>query len=250
MKKISFLVSVLAGLLFYSCAASADTNVLPSKDYLLDFRVSGDMSYWTKYVGGGTGAVAYDNLVLQGGLYVNHVSGMWSGMSFSYSPWDVGNDFGDEGDFYLGYQHQYAGISYGVNYGFYNLVGSGDLHDLVAGVSIPELWLGVTPYVRLSWTIPTREEIVAGGLSYKIGVTREHSIDGQDFTAGLSVGGHDGVAGKKPEMVSWARLSLDFLVEVFPPVVVTVHFQKGLGYEPHDGGFSGNEVWGGITYIF
>jgi len=75
-------------------------------------------------------------------------------------------------------------------------------------------------------------------------------VSGQSIDIDLSLAGHDGIYGYRPEKISSARLTLSTLfklgqVELTPEI----NFQKRLGYSYENGGLSKDRSYGGFKMV-
>lgn len=174
------------------------------------FSGEAKISVHSAYVAGAIGATLYDHPVMQQSLTVTHnPSGMYASIWSSYSP-NGREDFGDEVDYSVGIARKIGRFSVDVGYAFYDMakVGQvkGDLHALYLNLDFPTA-KGITPFVYLEKDLPTDEEILLGGFSYKVGVKGTVDLIGQPVNLTIYAGGHDGLCGTKPETVSIVRFN-------------------------------------------
>ena len=213
-----------------------------------------NVGYFSHFVGGLTGAVIYDDPVLQQSVGITVESlGLYTKVWSSYSPESGFNkDFGDEVDYIIGIYRKIGKVGCDISYAFYNMYDmddtTGDLHALALHLDLPEI-LFVNPYLTLEQDIPVDREILEGGFMYRAGVRYNASLPkSQVIVLDVSLGGHDGAFGKRPETISYAKLAVSSTFRLWKiDVTPMINFQKRLGYKVRGGGATESKIWYGLN---
>ena len=246
MKKI-FSVMFFAVLIIFYCVTISVASEEPQ------FSVNMGIAYYSRYVSEINGNVVYDSPVSQQSVTLTHnSSGIYAEVWNSYSPKDGANsDFGDELDYSIGISKEVKGFTVDAGYAFYDLykIGhvEGDLHAIYLNVDALEIH-SVVPYIQVEIDFPTDEDILEGGVMYRVGVRRSIEIAKQPVDFDLSVAGNNGAYGYKPDLLSTGKLGISTTFNIWKlEITPEVNLQKVIGHTEEDGGIAGDKVlWWGI----
>ena len=234
------------------------TAVVQAEEARLKANLS--FGYFSRYIGGVNEKTVHDHSVFQQSLAFTDIpSGLYLKLWSSYSPkggWNSGS--GDEIDYIAGiYRTFYDGkLGIDLGYAFYNLYDvkntEGDLHAVYLTVDLPEIHR-IKPYLSVEGDIPEDKDVLEGGFTYKVGVKYDFSLPkslaGQILNLDLSAGGHDGAYGKRPEIVSFGRLSVATTLKFWKvDITPSLNFQKRIGYTTENGGIAEDKIWYGINF--
>lgn len=248
MKKFS--VIVVSILMFLISAIFAQAEGVRLKTNL-------DFGYSSHFVGGLSGFTIYDHSVFQQSITLtDNPSGLYLKLWSSYSPrGGINSDFGDEVDYIIGIYKTLHGIGFDVGYVFYNLYDmkntKGDLHAVYLTVDLPEI-RKIKLYISVENDIPTDKEVLEGGFVYKVSAKYNFnlpkSLNNQVLNFNLSVGGHDGVYGMKPEKLSFARLDIITTFKIWKfEVTPGINFQKSFNGS-NGRGIAEDKIWYSINF--
>ena len=249
MKKIAVVIALVAMMLFAGLAGAEEKA--PA------FTGSVDVGWYNQYMDEVSGATNFNKPVIQPSVTVSHKSGVYLNLWNSYSPkGGFNSDFGDEADVSLGLEKEFGKFKFDAGYSYVNLQNlrntEGDLHAVYLYLDGPAV-LGITPFVMTELDIPVDREILEGGFLYRVGVKSSVSIAEQPLEFSLSAGGHDGVYGLRPELVSSGRATLSTTISVWKLAVTPkVSYQRRFGYAAEDGGMieKKDKVWGGVNLSY
>ncbi len=246
MKRLTSLIALLAMALLF-CSAS----VIAAEEQDWDFKLLWDVGYYTRYIGG-SGSTAYDKEVFQQSITgVLIPLGLYFGVWDSFSPnGSLNGDYGDEVDYFAGIKRQIGEFTFKLEYVFANIYDlestEGDLHVISLRTDFPDLY-GATPFLKMEQDIP--DNIGDGGFLYRAGFCYTlNAIEELPLNLAVSLAGHDGAYGRRPEKISSARLEVSTDI-CFRKATITpmVNFQKCLGYSREEGGMSEDKIWAGIN---
>lgn len=224
----------------------------------MNWNGSVDISSYSRYMGGTTGLTLFDHSVMQGSIKIRTEApgdyGIYGKIWCSYSPkGGFNDDFGDEMNYAAGIWKVFRGITFDLNYWYYDIIeinkSKGDLHAVCLAVDFSDVHK-ITPYVCIEKDWPTDKEILDGGLLYKAGARYSLPVGflGRSIDFNLFVGGHDGAFGKDPETLSYGRIEISTLMKTLGvDITPVVKFQKGFGDEPKEGGMAEDKFWAGIV---
>jgi hypothetical protein len=213
------------------------------------------LDVYSKYVCGTSGSVAHNKAVIQGyvklsvepwGLYVKS----WgSGILDPDGKKRGGNEIDP---FIVGIARNVWVFRIDAGYGYYDLHpqfrAKGDLHGIFGTISLPNRY--VTPYLTVEADLPTVKKTLEGGFVYRAGLTKSFALrKNLALVVDLSIGGHDGAYGFRPEFVSHARGGLSLCWSPWKNVTISpqVYYQKRLGFHPGNGGLTRDAFWGGMS---
>jgi len=188
----------------------------------------------------------HDRPVVQSSATVSHgPSGLYAGIWHSASPnGSANNDWGDEVDYYAGIGRRVGPLALDAGYLYFDILPIGtlrsDLYDAYLSVSAPSTTL--RPYLRADWIVGRDPDILEGGLAWRAGVRPSMG----PVTADVSVAGHDGIVGIRPEPTSSGRAVLSATRTLFnkkAAVTPFLAFQKRFGAA---GGIARDRVWFGV----
>ena len=239
---------VIASLMLLLCVGLAGAEEKESA-----FSGSVDVSWYSQYMDEVSGATNFNKQILQQSLTLSHRTGPYLYLWNSYSPKGGPNsDFGDEVDVSLGIAKEIGKWKIDGGYSYVNLQNlrntKGDLHAFYLYVDGPAIF-GITPFVMTEWDIPFDKDVLEGGFLYRVGVKSSVSV----IDISLSVGGHDGAYGLRPEIASSGRATLSTTISVWKLAITPkVSYQRRFGYAPEDGGMieKENKVWGGVNLSY
>ena len=148
----------------------------------------------------------------------------------------------------IGLEKEIGIINLDVGYGYSDIKNSkGDVHYFYSTIEIREVIDKLTPYLSLEFDLPVKKEILEGGFMYRVGGKYPVKIAGQSIDIDLSLAGHDGIYGYRPEKISSARLTLSTLFKLgHLELTPELNFQKRLGYSHENGGIAKDKIYGGL----
>ncbi|MBU1102435.1 hypothetical protein KJ853_02150 [Patescibacteria group bacterium] len=245
-KLVSFVFVLMLGAVFAQTVVAAEKQ----------FSADANLAFVSKYIGGMSGSTAFNDFAIQPSFTVTHNrTGIYGRAWTSYSPQGGYNsDSGDEVDWYLGARKEVSGfvLDAGAFYcdvqKFFNI--QGDLYGLYLNIDFPS-FKGLTPYLYLEGDGSVKD--AEGGYLYRAGLRYGFSPAPKlpSFGVDVSVAGHDGAYGSRPELVSSARASLFSTIKwKGAGISPQINFQKRLGYSPEEGGLTNNEFWYGINFSY
>ena len=215
-------------------------------------RISANLNlgYYSDYISGMHGLTIHDHPVLQQSIALNdNPSGLYVKVWSSYSPkGGINSDFGDELEYIAGIAMNFGRVGVDVGYAFYNLYDikntEGDLHAVYLNLDLPKIYKA-KPYITIEGNIPEDKDVLEGGVMWKAGIKRNIKL----LNLNLSVGGHDGTYGKKPEPISFVKLNIAAPFQIWKiNITPEVSFQKELGYAVENGGITEDKIWYGINF--
>ncbi|MFZ6006841.1 MAG: hypothetical protein ACOYU2_04195 [Nitrospirota bacterium] len=141
-------------------------------------------------------------------------------------------------EYAVGIEKEIGIIKIDAGYGYSDIKNSkGDVHYFYGTVEFRELIDKLSPYVSVELDLPVNKEILEGGFMYRAGAKYPVKISKQAIDIDLSVAGHDGIYGYRPERISSARLTLSTLFKLGQlELTPEINFQRRLGYSYRDGG--------------
>lgn len=259
MKKIVFVVLMTAYVALPAVAAAAEKE---------KFSIGGNISTSVTgaYIDKLSGETLIDNAVTQLSIELSSSSGIYLIAEQYYDSRDDGRSF--ETDFYLGIEKEigrYLIESIDIGYYFSDMKDSGaDFHGPYLLVDFQDVF-GIIPYLEFEQDISTREEEIEGGFLYRAGLKRTIESVGnlnQPIDIDVSIGGHDGAYGYRPETVSSGRITISttFVVWRGIEIIPEINYQRRLGHsgqvmedgEEVPGGIirDKDKIWGGIKISF
>lgn len=215
------------------------------------------MDFYSRYVGNTFGSVAYNRPAVQGNIKlsldpIGFYAKVWGSGALTQ---DGGNRFGNEIDLIVGIARPIWIFKVDFGYAYYDLHpqfrSRGDMHAVFGTISLPNRF--VEPYITVECDIPTDKKTLEGGWAYRVGLSKSIGLrKNLALTGDISIGGHDGAFGFRPEPVSHARGGLSLCWSPWKNFSVTpqVYYQKRLGYHPGNGGLGRDAFWGGISFNF
>jgi len=154
-------------------------------------------------------------------------------------------------EYAIGIEKEIGIIKLDAGYGYSDLKNSrGDVHYFYLTIEIRELLDKLTPYLSLELDLPVKKEILEGGFMYRVGGKYPVKVSGQSIDIDLSLSGHDGIYGYRPETISSARLTLSTLFKLgHLELIPELNFQKRLGYSHENGGLTKDRIYGGLKMV-
>lgn len=154
-------------------------------------------------------------------------------------------------EYAIGIEREIGIIKLDAGYGYSDIKSSkGDVHYFYSTMEFRELLNKATPYLSLELDLPVKKEILEGGFMYRIGGKYPVKIAEQTIDIDLSLAGHDGIYGYRPEKISAARLTLSTLFKVGGlELTPEINFQKHLGYSSENGGIAKDKIYGGLNLV-
>jgi hypothetical protein len=151
-------------------------------------------------------------------------------------------------EYAVGIEREFGSVKLDAGYGYSDIKSSkGDVHFFYSTIELRELVDKVSPYVMLELDLPVNKEILEGGFMYRMGAKYPVQVSGQIFDFDLSLAGHDGIYGYRPEKISSARLTLSTLFKLgHLELTPELNFQKRLGYSD---GIARDRIYGGLKMI-
>jgi len=151
-------------------------------------------------------------------------------------------------DYSIGAEKEIGILKIDAGYGFSDIKNSkGDLHFLYIVAELPNIIKNLTPYIMAEVDIPVQKKILEGGFLYRAGAKYALKVSKQEIILDLSVAGHDGVYGYKPQALSSGRLTVSTILEVWGlEVRPEVNLQKRFGLSSKHGGITDNVIWFGL----
>lgn len=226
--------------------------VYAEDDSMFDFDTS--VSSYSQYVGGLSGAIFYDSLVIQPSFTLSHdPSGAYVNLWGSYSPQGgFDSDYGDEVDYIVGINQDIGPVNFDIYYAYYNCYkvsehSDGDVHAIGTVIGFPEFFR-TEPYIEIeyNWVIGASDE---NGVMYRLGGSFSPI---ENLALDISAGGHGEIYGARTEVASFARISAGYNIELAEGLVIIpeINFQKRIGYSEDNGGLTDDVVWGGATLSY
>ncbi|MEK6673088.1 MAG: hypothetical protein AABY42_06375 [Nitrospirota bacterium] len=125
-----------------------------------------------------------------------------------------------------------------------------DVHYFYSTIEFPEMFDKLTPYATVELDLPVKKEILEGGFMYRVGGKYPVKISDQSVDIDLSIAGHDGIYGYRPEKISSARLTLSTLIKLWRmEITPEINFQKRFGYSYKNGGIAKDRIYGGLRMV-
>ena len=257
MKPVKLLLLVIILMLMVLIPAAVLAEECPPSDNRNKLIGEIGMDFYSRYVCGTSGGVAYNRPVVQGnvkfsleplGLYAK----FWGSGALTQNG---GNHFSNEIDLIVGIARTIWKFRVDVGYAFYDMHpqfrGRGDLHAVLGTISFPSRI--IEPYITIEYDIPTDKKTLEGGLIYRVGLSKPFGLrKNLLLISDLSLGGNDGAFGFRPDPISYARGGLTLCW--FPwknfSVSPQIYYQKRLGHHPSNGGIARDAFWGGISFTF
>lgn len=158
---------------------------------------------------------------------------------------------GNSLEYAIGVEREIGIIKLDAGYGYSDIKNSrGDVHYFYSTIEFRELLDRLTPYLSLELDLPVKKEILEGGFMYRIGGKYPVKISEQTIDIDLSLAGHDGIYGYRPEKISSARLTFSTLFKLgHLELTPELNFQKRLGYSYENGGLSKDRIYGGLKMV-
>lgn len=152
-------------------------------------------------------------------------------------------------EYTIGIEREIGIIKLDAGYGYSDIKDSqGDMHYFYSTIEMRELLGKLSPYLSLELDLPVKKEILEGGFLYRIGGKYPINILAHTIDIDLSLAGHDGIYGYRPEKVSAARLTLSTLVKLgVLELRPEINFQKRIGLE--NGGIAKDRIYGGLNIV-
>lgn len=154
-------------------------------------------------------------------------------------------------EYAIGIEREIGTIKFDAGYGYSDIKSSkGDVHYFYSTIEFLEVVDKLTPYVTVELDLPVKKEILEGGFMYRVGGKYPVRISDQPIDVDLSLAGHDGIYGYRPEKISSARLILSTLFKLgHLELTPEINFQKRLGYSYKNGGIAQDKIYGGLKMV-
>lgn len=124
------------------------------------------------------------------------------------------------------------------------------MHYFFSIIEFRELLDKLTPYLSLELDLPVKKEILEGGFMYRVGGKYPVKVSDQTIDIDLSLAGHDGIYGYRPEKISSVRLTLSTLFKLgHLELTPELNFQKRLWYSSENGGITKDRIYGGLKMV-
>ncbi|MCL4476052.1 MAG: hypothetical protein M1508_07490 [Nitrospirae bacterium] len=151
-------------------------------------------------------------------------------------------------EYAIGIEKEIGIFRIGAGYGYSDIKTSkGDVHYFYSTIEFPEMFNKLTPYAAVELDLPAKKEVLKGGFMYRAGAKYPVKLSGQAIDIDLSLAGHDGIYGYRPEKISSARLTLSTLIKLWRmEITPEINFQKRLGYSSNSGGIAKDRIYGAI----
>lgn len=194
-----------------------------------------------------SGEILVDNAVIQPSIELSSSSGAYLIAEQYHDSRDDGNR-AYETDFYLGIEKEighYFIKSIDIGYYFSDTKDyKADFHGPYAVVDLEDIF-GIIPYAILEQDISTKEDKIKGGFLYRAGL----KYSAASINADISIAGHDGAYGYRPEPISSAKATVSIAFNIRKiEIAPEISYQKRLSdYSYEDGGIIKKDdyVWGG-----
>lgn len=248
-------IIILVGILFlFVSPALAEKNEKR-------FEVGVNVEHNSRFMGNPAGGTIYEHDVYQSSITItDKPTGIYGGVWWSVSPrGGTNDDFGDEIDYFLGiHRTVLEWFEIDAGYAYYNLQDikntEGDLHHLHLTMSLPTIFK-FSPYITAEKYIPEDKSILDGGFVHRFGVkypvTLPRFLKKQVVDFDLSLGGHDGAFGTRPEKISSGKLSISSTFKLWKvDVTPNINFQERFGYKEENGGLAEDKVWFGVGFSY
>jgi len=252
----------IALLLIVGAILALNPNALLAENSMADNRLKivGEigMDFFSRYVGGTSGGIAYSKSVVQG-----NVKFTLEPLGLYFKSWGSGilvadgnRHGGNEIDpVIIGIARPIWVFKVDFGYAYYDLYpqfrGRGDLHGLFGTISYPNKF--IEPYLTVECDIPTDKKTLQGGWYYRAGITKSFKLrENLSLTGDLSIGGNDGPFGYRPDFIAFARGGLSLCWSPWKNFSASpqVYYQKRLGHHPSEGGIARDAFWGGVSFNF
>jgi hypothetical protein len=154
-------------------------------------------------------------------------------------------------EYIVGIEREIGIIKLDAGYGYSDIKNSsGDVHYFYSIIEFREVVDKLTPYLALELDLPVSKDVLEGGFMYRAGGKYPVKISGQPIDIDLSIAGHDGSYGYRPEKISAARLTLSILFKLgHLELTPEINFQKRLGYSSENGGIAKDRIYGGLNLV-
>lgn len=164
---------------------------------------------------------------------------------------DFNKHSGNSLEYAIGIEREIGTIKFDAGYGYSDIKSSkGDVHYFYSTIDFLEVVDKLTPYVTMELDLPVKKEILDGGFMYRVGGKYPVKISDQPIDVDLSIAGHDGIYGYRPEKISSARLTLSTLFKLgHLELTPELNFQKRLGYSYENGGIAKDKIYGGLKMV-
>lgn len=174
---------------------------------------------YSSYVDKVSGETIYNGPVIQSRLVV--VAEPW-GMYVSLVAYNNFKSFDKHSanslEYAIGIERELGIIKLDAGYGYSDIKNSrGDVHYFYSTIEFRELLNKLTLYLSLELDLPVKKEILEGGFMYRVGGKYPVKISDQSIDIDLSLAGHDGIYGYRPEKISSARLTLYYPLQTRTP---------------------------------
>ncbi len=152
-------------------------------------------------------------------------------------------------EYAVGIEKEIGIIRIDAGYGYSDIKTSkGDVHYFYSTIEFPEMFNKLTPYAAVELDLPAKKEVLKGGFMYRAGAKYPVKLSGQAIDIDLSLAGHDGIYGYRPEKINSARLTLSTAFKLGKlELTPEINFQKRLGYSHNDGGIAEDKIYGLIS---
>ncbi len=152
-------------------------------------------------------------------------------------------------EYAVGIEREIGIIKLDAGYGYSDIKNSkGDVHYFYSLIEFRDVVDKLTPYLSLEWDLPVKKEILEGGFMCRVGGKYPVKVYNQPINIDLSLAGHDGIYGYRPEKISAARLTLSTLFKLgHLELTPELNFQKRLGYSD---GIARDRIYGGLKVVF
>lgn len=250
MKKIIAILGLISSLLSLCFGSVAAEDLQTDKKFGLTGYLM--MDTYSSYVDKTSGETLHNGPVVQPRLSV--VSEPW-GIYLSVAAYSTFKRFNQHSsnslEYAIGLDREIGKIRIDVGYGYSDIKSSkGDVHFFYSTIEYRELIDRLTPYAMFELDLPVRKEILEGGFMYRVGGKYPVKVSNQPIDIDLSLAGHDGIYGYRPEKISSARLTLSTLFKLgHLELTPELNFQKRLGYSYENGGIAKDRIYGGLKMV-
>ena len=171
---------------------------------------------YSRYVDKVSGESLYNGTVIQPRLAVlAEPWGVYLAIGLSNNLKGFNKHSANSMEYAIGVERNIGIIKLDAGYGYSDIKSSkGDVHYFYGTVEFRELIDKLTPYVSVELDLPVNKEILEGGFIYRAGAKYPVKISKQSIDIDLSVAGHDGIYGYRPEKISSARLTISSLFKL------------------------------------
>lgn len=215
------------------------------------------MDFFSRYVCGTSGSVAYNRPVVQGNvkLSVEPLGIYFKAWGSGALTQDGGNRFGNEIDLIVGIARPIWIFKVDFGYAYYDLHpqfrGRGDLHAVFGTISLPNRF--IEPYITVECDMPTDKKTLEGGWIYRAGLTKSFKLrENLALISDISLGGNDGAYRFRSDPISYGRGGLTLCWSPWKNFSMSpqIYYQKRLGHHPSNGGIARDAFWGGVSFNF